>query len=361
MKLLVEGGQWDVVEWDMAPFEPGKAFWLPEKVGSVSISRENISLKAPCRIDVGVLDYCALRTTGGPTYKAGEMSFAADQYTYVSVRLRDDEEVVFEENTGRRLILAHIVLLIKQVAGYGGGFDIKARTHNYQHVGFGSTAILAETLAVGINRLLGEPLSFRDLRKLIACNFAEESDTLENLLVPGASTGGSFNTMYHGGFVVTSADSEMIFRMELPDDLQFVVGIPQVEVAGPEASEVDINCLSWCRHNDRFSAGKTSFWILMELLPACVRGDIAGMGNFFYNFTFFSKLIPMLLYRNDLPGIIFELKEAGLEGAWMSSAGPGLVAFTQDEDKAQKAVRIFERRSCRVVKVRPTNNGIQEV
>ena len=143
-----------------------------------------------------------------------------------------------------------------------------------------------ESVALAINKLLGEPLSIRDLRKLVAYNFAEESDTLKNCLVPGASTGGSFNTMYYGGFVITSTETEKIFRVEVPEDVKFIVGIPKVRVKGPEESEVDINCLSWMRHNERFSSGKTSFWILTELLPACVQKDLKGMGNFFYNFTF---------------------------------------------------------------------------
>jgi len=359
--LIVEGGQWDQSVWDVTPFKPGKIFWLPEKVGRINISeRKQIALRAPCRIDVGVLDYCALKTTGMPDYKAGEMSFAANQYTYVDIELLEDPEIVFEENTERSLLLTHVVSLIKQATGYQSGLRIKTRTHNYRHVGFGSSAILQETTAVAINRLLGEPLSVSDLRKLIAYNFAEESDTLKDYLVPGASTGGSFNTMFYGGFVITSTETEKIFRMEMPEDTRFVVGIPQVKVAGPEQSEVDINCLSWTRHSDRFSAGKISFWILTELLPACVQGDLKKMGKFFYNFTYCAKLIPMLLYRNDLPGIILELQENGLEGAWMTSAGPSLVAFTQDESKVEIAKQIFEKRRCGTVLLKPDNKGLVE-
>jgi len=359
--LIVEGGQWDKSVWDITPFKPGKVFWLPEEVGVINISeKKRIALRAPCRIDVGVLDYCALKTTGIPDYKAGEMSFAADEYTHVDVELLDKPDIVFEEKTERHLLLTHIALLMKQATGYQDGFRIKARTHSYRHVGFGSSAILQETTAIAINRLFSEPLSVRDLRKLIAYNFAEESDTLKGYLVPGASTGGSFNTMFYGGFVITSTETEMIFRMEMPEDTRFIVGIPQVKVAGPEQSEVDINCLSWMRHNERFSAGKTSFWILTELLPACVQGDLKKMGKFFYNFTYFSKLIPMLLYRNDLPGIILELQENGLEGAWMTSAGPGLVAFTQDGSKLETTKAIFEKRGCKVVFLKPDNKGLIE-
>jgi len=361
-KITVEAGHWDIMEWDVTPFKPGKIFWLPSNVAKINFSNEKaVSLRAPCRIDVGVLDYTALKTTGVLDYKAGEMSFAANKYTYVTVELLNKSGIIFEKETKRHLVLTHIVSLMKKATGYKGGVRIKTRSHKYHHVGFGSTAVLMETVAIAINKLLGDPLSVRKLRKLIAYNFAEESDILKGYLVPGASTGGSFNTMYYGGFVITSSETEMIFRMEMPMETKFIVGIPQVKVAGPEASEVDIKCLSWMRHNERFSAGKTSAWILMELLPACVQKNLKKMGNFFYNFTFFSKLIPMLLYRNDLPGIILELKENGLEGAWMTSAGPGLVAFTQSEKGKKKAVEIFKKRRCKVVILRPDNIGIKEI
>jgi len=360
--LVVEGGQWDRVTWDMAPFEPGKFFWRPSEVGPISIgSKKRINLRAPCRLDVGVLDYCALKTTGVPDYKAGEMSFAADAYTLVEIELIENPGITFEEQTERRLLIEHVVRLMSDVVNYRGGVAIKARSHGHHHVGFGSSAVLAESVAVGMNRLLGEPLTLRDLRNLVAYNFAEESDRQPGLLVPGASTGGSFNTMYHGGFVITSTECEMIFRMEMPEDTRFIVGVPQVKVAGPEGSEVDIDCLSWMRHNERFSAGKTSFWILTELLPACIQRDLRKMGAFFYNFALFSKLIPALLYRCDIPGILLELKESGLEGGWMSSAGPGLVAFTQSEEKVQRAVAVFERRGCKTVVLKPDNVGITEL
>ena len=99
----------------------------------------------------------------------------------------------------------------------------------------------------------------------------------------------------------------------------------------------------------------------MELLPACVQRDLKKMGEFFYNFALFSKLIPALLYRCDIPGILFELKEGGLEGAWMTSAGPGLVSFTQDKRRVKKAIDIFERRGCRTMVLKPDNIGIVEL
>ena len=85
------------------------------------------------------------------------------------------------------------------------------------------------------------------------------------------------------------------------------------------------------------------------------------MGNFFYNFTLFSKQIPMLLYRCDLPGTILALKETGIEGGWMTSAGPGMVAFTQNPKKVKKAVEIFQKRNFKTVILHPDNIGIREI
>jgi predicted sugar kinase len=72
--------------------------------------------------------------------------------------------------------------------------------------------------------------------------------------------------------------------------------------------------------------------------------------------------MQMLFYRCDISGILFELKESGIEGGWMTSAGPSLVAFTLSEKKLEKAVKIFKRRKCKnITIVRPSNEGIIEV
>jgi predicted sugar kinase len=359
--MKFEASHYDTVEWNPKPLEPGTAFYKPKKIAKVKIGeKKEVILRAPCRIDVGLLDYSALKFTDENDYKAGEMSFACDAYTWVKVKLTKSPTINIKSK--RSQFIKHYALIIKKATDYKGGFEIETTSHPYRHVGFGSSAIMAETTAYAINYLLGSPLSFEKLRKLVAYNFVEESDKAKNKLFPGASTGGSFNTIKKGGFVITSSECEQIFHEPIPKDAYFVVGTPDVQVAGPEASETDVNVMGWERHNERVNAAKSCLWILMEVMPYWVKGDYKKVGDAFYNYTLFGgKAMQMLFYRCDAAGILFELKEAGIEGGWMTSAGPSLVAFTLDPHKKDAAVKIFERRKCKeIVIVRPDNEGIIE-
>lgn len=358
--MKFEASHYDTVEWNPEPLEPGKIFNKIEKDSKISIKQREITLKSPCRIDVGLLDYSALKFTSENDYKAGEMSFACDEYTTVEIKLIDKPEIKIDSD--RETFVKHYALLMKKMTGYTGGFEIKTESHDYRHVGFGSSAVMGETVAYGINELLGKPFNFRSLRKLVAYNFVEESDSEDGKLFPGASTGGSFNTIRRGGFVITSTECEEIYHSDIPEDMYFVIGIPEVDVAGPEDSETDVNIMGWERHNERINAGKSALWILMEVMPYFEREDFEKVGEAFYNYTLFGgKAMQMLLYRNNLQGILFEQKEMGLEGGWMTSAGPGLVVFTQSEEKKDKAIKVFKKRGCKTVVVRPDNNGIKKI
>jgi len=362
MRMEVEASHYDKIIWSPEPCVPGTMFYKPERIAKCNIgSREKITLQCPCRIDVGLIDYSALKFTDGDNdYKAGEMSFAGKAYTKVEVILTGEKDHIESE---RPLIVRHIIEMMKKVTDYKGGFIIKTVAHSYRHVGFGSSAIMSESVATAINILLGEPLTFWELRRLIAYNFVEEADSTKGLVFPGASTGGSFNTVTYGGFVITSSECEMIFRVQIPKEIRFVVGTPKIHVAGPEESDTDVNCMSWERHNERINAAKSAFWIITEVMPFAVQGNWKKVGNAFYNYTLFGgKAMQMLYYQASLADVLFQMKVNHIEGGWMTSAGPSLVAFTRTTDGTiKKAKNIFKERDFDVVVIKPDNRGMKEI
>ena len=360
--MIIEASHYDLVVWNPEPCVPGTMFYKPDKVSECHIgNREEVVLRCPCRIDVGLIDYSALKfTDGNNDYKAGEMSFAGNAYTKIRVSLSQEGDNI---TSGRPLIVKHVLEMMRTVTDYKGGFNVETVAHPYRHVGFGSSAMMAESTATAINMLLGEPLTFWEIRKLVAYNFVEEADSVKGLVFPGASTGGSFNTAKYGGFVITSSECEMIFRVEIPKEARFVVGTPKVSVKGPEESDTDVNCMSWERHNERINAAKSALWIITEVMPFAVQGDWKRVGQAFYNYTLFGgKAMQMLYYQSALADILFEMKLNHIDGGWMTSAGPSLVAFTKTTDGTmEKAQGIFEKRNFDVVIIEPDNNGIREI
>jgi len=362
MKMEVEASHYDKIVWSPEPCVPGTMFYKPEKIAKCSIgNRKEMILQCPCRIDVGLIDYSALKFTDGDNdYKAGEMSFAGNAYTKVKVVLIGGEDHIESE---RPLIVRHILEMMRKVTDYKGSFMVKTVAHPYRHVGFGSSAMMSESVATVVNTLLGEPLTFRELKKMVAYNFVEEADSAKKLVFPGASTGGSFNTAKYGGFVITSSECEVIFRVVMPKEVRFVVGTPKVHVAGPEESDTDVNCMSWERHNERINAAKSALWIVTEIMPFAVQGDWKRVGDAFYNYTLFGgKAMQMLYYQASLADVLFQMKASHIEGGWMTSAGPSLVAFTRTTDGTiEKAKDIFKKRDFNIVVIEPDNHGMREI
>lgn len=113
----IEGSSHDKVSWDITPFKPGKIFWEPKKIGKIKITRKKIVLRVPCRIDFSCLDYSKLKPTDKDNdYKAGEISFAANLYSYVNVELLDKSKIII--NSERRLLVEHMALLMKKILKY---------------------------------------------------------------------------------------------------------------------------------------------------------------------------------------------------------------------------------------------------
>ena len=361
MKIIVEGTQFDKVEWNPEPCKPGKMFYRLKEIKRVKLGdKKEITLRSPCRVDVGLIDFSPIQFTNDKNFvKTGEMSFAGDQYTTVTVKLIDEPKITVDSR--RPMIVEHIALLMKQSTDYEGGFNIITKDHNHSHVGLGSSSIMSETVMDAINRLLGEPLSFSEMKKLMGRNFLEEADSDKKMMFPGCTTTGSWNTIRNGGFTI-NFETEMIFHAKVPKDTSFVFAIPKIKVKGPEESDTDVKTYSWLRHNDRINAGKVCYWIITEIMPSITKGDWKKAGETFYNYTLTGcKALLMLFYQCGLSDIVFQLKMAGIEGAFMSSAGPNIVAFCLSEKSKQKAIDIFKNKNFNIVIVKPDNKGTVEL
>jgi predicted sugar kinase len=125
---------------------------------------------------------------------------------------------------------------------------------------------------------------------------------------------------------------------------------------------VDVKSLSWIRQIDRFAAAKVCYWILMDFIPALKQQDLKSMGDVIYNIMLCGpKGIPILTYHGsaDLLDTILHLRKEGIEIAFISSAGPGLVAITKD--KAEIAKKVFKSHKCKIIELEPDNEGLKVI
>ncbi|PIU62485.1 hypothetical protein COS83_02410 [archaeon CG07_land_8_20_14_0_80_38_8] len=357
--MKVRATSYDYVEWNVQPFLPGKLFWQPDNnLKQIKSDKNYIKLQVPSRLDPVVLDYAKLHPTSEENdYKAGAVGFGVGLYTLAEITLTDNPDI--EAKGDSPLVAKHIASIMKQTTKYEGGFSISCKSHNYKHMGFSSTGSLSSAVANGINILLGNPYTDDSLVKLVAHNYAEDSELKEGYLTPGISTGSSGHIAQKGGITVVSSDCELIMRRPIPEGTKIVYGVPPIESGGkgPETSDVDVHSLSWIRHIDRFNAAKVCYWILMDFMPAMNQGNLKNMGNVLYDTMFCgSKGAPLApMHGGDLLGVIFEQRVSGVETCFMSSAGPALVALTQDKEEV--AERIFEKYNFKTFKTEPDNQG----
>jgi hypothetical protein len=62
--MKFEASHYDTVEWNPVPLEPGKMFYKPQTIAKAKIGdKKEAIFRSPCRIDIGLLDYSALKFT----------------------------------------------------------------------------------------------------------------------------------------------------------------------------------------------------------------------------------------------------------------------------------------------------------
>ncbi|KUK62678.1 MAG: GHMP kinase, partial [Methanoculleus marisnigri] len=164
--MKIRGGDLDLVEYEFISFSPGehirpcglqKGYRLAPVTGTVIV-------EAPARIHLTVLD---MNRFSPDRPGGGGIGFAIGVYCTAEVTCTASG---LDIDYSREPILRHFVEAFKQVVGYEGGFTIRARDHQYEHVGLGSTSTILIAVANALNTAVGSPLTSDQLRLLLGSN-----------------------------------------------------------------------------------------------------------------------------------------------------------------------------------------------
>jgi len=364
MKLNICGSEFDKIEWNLKSVPPGTIFWkLPPSaiINPVKKIYKKIEVKVPCRLNMTTLDLSAMYLTGQGICKSGSASFGVNLYANAKIELIEEPEIIIEEGTNKPLVAKHVALLLKKELKYKGGFKIKAWDHGYPHVGLGSTPALASAVSNAINLALGKPIDEKYLIKLLAANHLEEGQ-LKDLLLPSGSIGAGSAIAKYGGLVVISGFGEIVFRKDMPKNCSVFIGLQHKKEA-IDSSKSIINPLNKWKHCDRFMAGMVCYWVLMDLMPAVINGDLKKMGDVIWDITLVgTKGIPAIIEQLediDRIKILKDLRKNNIELVFMSSLGPGIVAVSNDKNKKKLIESIFKKHSCEIIKTTPNNSGLE--
>lgn len=351
----MEGSAYHVSETALQTFHPGDrsrfvhpSMWggevrrsEPSPVGTIC------EVEVPARLHASVVD---MNRFGVGVPGGGGVGFAVALYSSARVVSTFDGEA---RVTGARAGIArHVMGLFRHITGYEGGFRVEVQDHGRRHMGLGSSIGTLTAVGVAVNEILGRPLSIRDLRKLIAHNYCEEAPNENGALVQGFETNVGAMLGVHGGLVVASDSCELVYRIPLPEEMRALLLIPhlgpQVCSGEPEASAL----LNGARLLDREDAPGKAYRILMDLVPAMIRGDLVGIGNVVFELARRgSKRAECSLHGSgglEIYAAMEALRSAGAEIVGMSSVGPAVFALTRSSEVRERWAKwkTSERSGC---------------
>ncbi len=365
-------GPFDRMTTVLEEFEPGQDDFIAplERCGVASRSVERLvqrelEVAIPSRLHATVLDMNRFRAgkCGG-----GGVGVAVKIFNVCRIRTIDEPEV--RVVSARKPLVEHFAILLRKLLRYPGGFEIELWDHERRHVGMGSSSGTISAVCVAINETLGRPFSNRELRRIIGYNFCEESPTGSGYLIQAFETGVGAMAGIYGGWVVASDDLELAYRVPLPDTKAIIL-IPDVpsiknEYNGESTSarsEVEL-LLRRARYLDARQGHEKAYSVLLDLIPAMVKGDLEAMGKVMLDIAFIgSKRAECEQHGLSGANIYYWLgsfKQLGAELVAMSSVGPTTAALTRRPDVYNRILAFLKENNVppsRIIETEVDNVG----
>lgn len=376
LEIGIIGGPFDRITTVLEEFEPGqKDFIIPLQNFGVAPRRvaetveREVEITVPARLHPSVLDMNRFNISraGG-----GGLGVAIGVYFKARVRAIKQPEIIVKGE--RTLIMRHFAHVFKELLGYPGGFEIEMYDHKRRHVGMGSSAGSMCAACIGINEVLGRPFTNRELRRILGYHSCEESPTGNNYLIRAFETGIGAMVGINGGWVLGTDDLELVYRVALPET-RVIVLIPDVpsledEFNGKEtAAESEVELLMRrARYLDSMQTGTKAQLILLDMLPAMIKGDLKGMGDALFDVSFLGSKRAECEKHGFFGASIYShigtFREIGAEMAGMSSVGPTIFALTQKQDVYDKILRYLRSQNIpesRIIETEVDNVGARIV
>jgi beta-RFAP synthase len=188
-------------------------------------------------------------------------------------------------------------------------------------------------LAVGhaMNKALGSPLSFEEIRLLIGHNYVEE--TTDGGIIGGFETGVGPAAATYGGMAIMGDELALVYHHSFAKDKDVYIIIPPTEAnaAGDDEFKLLMNRARTLDYRDR---ELKAYMVLMDLIPALHNNDLKRAGDIIWEIDFRgSKRAEVEHNSFEIYYYMGKLKAAGLEFVGMSSVGPSIAVITGKERK----------------------------
>lgn len=352
-KLMIRGGDLDLVEYEFSPFSVGeniRTLGIENKKFDLKPVKEKVEVRVPARIHLTVLDMNRFspERPGG-----GGIGFAIRIYTTAVVECTDKKTYI---DFSREPIIRQFTEVFKKATGYKGGFKICVRDHEKKHVGLGSTGCVMLAVGHAMNKALGSPLTDEEIRLLIGYNYVEE--TTDGRIIQGFETGVGPAAATYGGMAIMGDELTLVHHSEFAKGKDVYIIIPPTEAnaAGEEEFNLLMNRARTLDYRDR---ELKAYIILMDLIPALRRNDLKKTGDIIWEMDFRgSKRAEVEHNSFEIYHYMSRLRESGFEFVGMSSVGPSIAIITGKS--RDETVNIIKKEGLEIaLETKVDNTGVR--
>lgn len=329
---------------------------LKSKLISSTPVCKQLTLQYPSRLNAMALDPSKIDVSGSGVYSPGEVIFSIALYKEITIKLREDFEVVISELSPRHQLIRHAALLMRGALRVKQGFDINVEAEDLRHCGLGSSSGLIAAVAVAINEIYGNPISKLELIAYLAQNHGEEIDSSNNELQHVQCIGGSAASgLIESGMTVLAGKSTPIGTMEIDESYTVLIGIP-IDFVAADSKELMrlemLNMKKFIATGDLYR-DKIGYRVVHEMLPQMKRGSLKDASKliFDYRFDYGSINNCSFVYpkMKEIAQNVRHLFENGIADVLaLSSVGPAFFAITKLPDICESVFQennLFVRRS----------------
>lgn len=325
---------------DFEAFKVGTVFnGLERPLDNIQPVADSVTIAYPSRLEAMALDPSQIAANNNLIYPAGQIDFSVALTKLIQVERTARSDISVSERTARQPLVRHAASITRQALGVEDGLSIDVDASlDLRHCGLGSSSSLVAGVAATINELYGKPIGPLELSRYVAQNHGEEIDGETDQLMPVQCIGGSaICGHFDGSLVVLAGQATPIFRMNLPETKQVVIGIPN-DYTHPDSQTLmnaEVDNMAGFKNTGETHGPAIAYRLVHEVLPGLVAGRLKPCKDLIFDYRWdMGSIANCAFVYPPLTALAEDLRplkdDPAIDILSLSSVGPGFFAVTED-------------------------------